>query len=720
MKTLIHSRLFQTAAFATALVITGSVTPNSVQAQNSVYENAILSYEPAGYWPLTETSGTTTTDLTGNNDGTYINCQLGQPGLPDSEGIGTNSSVYFSGDEAYVDIPGSGNLNIEGPVTVIQWIQAPVGGDTTFVTTLGHSDDSYRLDVVPQAHFACPAPDVVDETPLNDGKWHMLAGVFDGSTEYLYVDGYLAASVAETGFPFSDDDVWIGGAPDYGDRFFTGNICQVAIIPSALEASDILGLLYSLETPPQISISPSAPSIYAGSNLKLTTTVLGNPALSYQWFEEVAGVTNLIPEATNSTYTVENTPLSDDGAVFGVIATNDYGTNSVSVTLAVANGPAYIAQDLSPVTAEALVGTPITYTIGAAGTMPLYYQWTVNGTTIAGATASTLTTAAVAGNNNLQVTVTNAETGGSPAISSVAAVTGVTTPISVSFGTENWTLNSDGFGSVPSFLSTNDLELTDGGGSEASSAFYNLAEYVAAFTASFTYTAQDAGADGTCFIIQNSTLGVGSLGAAGGSLGFAGAIPDITNSVALEIDLYSFVGIGVGSNGNTFATDSILYGPTGGIFVNSGDPITFDLAYTNSVLYVNMTDQSTATTYSTNYDIGPMTTILGGTDLAYIGFSGGTGGLASIQDVTDFVFQPILQTTPPTPPTLSGLLTDGHLQLSWATNSVGFTVQSTTSLTPPVEWTSVSGSPTLSGSAYLQTVTNATSPASFFRLIHTQ
>ena len=629
--------------------------------------------------------------------------------------------MYFSGDDAYVDIPGSGNLNIEGPITVIQWIQAPVGGDTTFVTTLGHSDNSYRLDVVPQAHFACPSPDVVDETPLNDGKWHMLAGVFDGSTEYLYVDGYLAASVTESGFPFSDDDLWIGGAPDYGNRFFTGNICQVAIIPSALEPSDILGLLYSLESPPQVSISPSAPSIYAGSNLKLTTTVLGNPALSYQWFEEVAGVTNPIPDATNRTYTVENTPLSDDGAVFGVIATNDYGTNSASVTLAVANGPAYVAQDISPLTAEALVGTPITYTIGAAGTMPLYYQWTVNGTTVAGATVSTFTTAAVTGNNNIQVTVTNAETGGSPAISSVAAVTGVTTPISLGFGTgDNWTLNTDGFGSVPSFPNPDDLELTDGGGSEASSAFYNLAEYAAGFTASFTYTAQDAQADGTCFIIQNSTLGVGALGAAGGSLGFAGAIPDITNSVALEIDLYSFVGIGIGTNGNTFATDSILYGPTGGIYVNSGDPITFDLAYTNSILYVNMTDESTAVTYSTNYDIGPMTAILGGTDLAYIGFSGGTGGLASVQDVTNFVFQPILPTTrtPPTAPTLSGLLTAGNLQLSWATNSAGFTVQSTMSLIPPVEWTSVSGSPTLNGSAYVQTVTNAASP-SFFRLVYT-
>jgi hypothetical protein len=111
----------------------------------SPYQSAVLAYKPVAYWPLNETNGTTAFDYAGTNNGTYIGgYTLGEPGLPDTVGIGSNTSVAFDGTTGYVDVP-VGRLNILGPLTLIEWVQT--SGESDFATSLGHSDNGYRFDV---------------------------------------------------------------------------------------------------------------------------------------------------------------------------------------------------------------------------------------------------------------------------------------------------------------------------------------------------------------------------------------------------------------------------------------------------------------------------------------------------------------------------------------------------------------------------------------------
>ena len=83
-----------------------------------------------------------------------------------------------------------------------------------------------------------------------------------------------------------------------------------------------------------------------------------------------------------------------------------------------------------------------------------------------------------------------------------------------------WTVNTNNFNSG-AFPSTNVLQLTDGGGGENRSAFYNTpVAYAGGFTASFTYTPSytaggDNPADGAAFILQNDPRGAAALGAGG-------------------------------------------------------------------------------------------------------------------------------------------------------------------------------------------------------------
>src|SRR5262249_35784938 len=93
------------------------------------------------------------------------------------------------------------------------------------------------------------------------------------------------------------------------------------------------------------------------------------------------------------------------------------------------------------------------------------------------------------------------------------------------------------------------LRLTDGGASEASSAFFNTLVNVQSFTNDFSFQLTNPGADGFTFTIQGNSPT--ALGAGGGSLGYGSdaTTPGIGKSVAVKFDLYNNLGEGNNSTG---------------------------------------------------------------------------------------------------------------------------------------------------------------------------
>jgi hypothetical protein len=679
----------------------------------SAYETAVFAYNPVAYWPLNETAGNVAFDYASTNDGTYMGTYtLGQTG-PSTPGIGTNNAVTFDGSSGYVDIP-TNNLNITGPVTVIAWVQATNAHN--FMTAIGHSDSSYRVSVVNGSpRFADAGPDVTTSVMTDDGNWHQLVGVYDGTTQYLYVDGHLAGSATGSAPAGSTDHVTIGAAPDYlGGRNFEGNLAQIAIIPSALSAAQVLSLFDVLGTAPVInSIAPATPTVYVGESITLNASLSGSLATKLQWYYiDNNSISNNIAGATNLSYTISNATVAQNGYTYGINVSNPYGSTTASVPLSVLDAPAGAISDLSPATAEAYAGAPVTYSIDAIGSLPIYYQWTLDGATVTGATNRSFTFAASCGSHTIQVTYSNLLSAGNPVTSAQVALQVDSYPTNITFNTNGtgWLLNAGpkNPGTLPA-ITTNQLELTDNGGSEASSAFYTIPQYVGDFTASFTYTG-NGGADGTAFILQNYSQGATSLGGGGGALGY-GPINNnegaITNSIALEFNLYSpaGVGMGVGTNGSTG-----IYGLTGPVNIGLGDPINVVVNFANGNMAVSLTDASTKVTFSTNYVFGSLLPSLGG-NLAYIGFAGGDGGSTSVQTISNFQFHSII-----TPASLSvSPVTNNAVVISWPATSPSYSLETSPSLTNPA-W--VPGpSATVSGNTASVTVkVNGTSQA-FFRLL---
>jgi hypothetical protein len=187
-------------------------------------------------------------------------------------------------------------------------------------------------------------------------------------------------------------------------------------------------------------------------------------------------------------------------------------------------------------------------------------------------------------------------------------------------------------------ITNNLLTLTDGGMSEARSAFFDLPQPITNFTVSFTYQATDgASADGIAFVLQDSSAGAIALGGLGGGLGYSG----ITPSAAVEFNLYTgspgATGIAFATNGLTAINGGAPYATPGLVNLASQHPINVNLAYSAGTLALTLTDAVAGVSFATNFTVN-LPGILGG-PTAYVGFTGGTGVYVARQQITNFAFQ---------------------------------------------------------------------------------
>ena len=160
----------------------------------------------------------------------------------------------------------------------------------------------------------------------------------------------------------------------------------------------------TVNVPPTITLQPVTMTVNAGATATFGVAATGTAPLSYQWYRSGAA----IPGARASSYTTAETSGTDNGAVFTVTVSNVAGTvTSAAATLNVHVGPTITLQ---PVSQTVNAGQTATFSVAVTGTHPMTYQWYLDGTTIAGATANFYTTPAVSGTNSgaaYTVTVTN-------------------------------------------------------------------------------------------------------------------------------------------------------------------------------------------------------------------------------------------------------------------------------------------------------------------------
>ncbi len=223
------------------------------------------------------------------------------------------------------------------------------------------------------------------------------------------------------------------------------------------------------------------------------------------------------------------------------------------------------------------------------------------------------------------------------------------------------------------------LQLTDGGGSEAASAYYVSPVDVTGFSSQFTFqiSAGDGTADGFTFVLQNA--GLTAIGAGGGGLGYGDGTGPINHSIAIKFDLYDNSGEGPDSTGlytngaAPYNVGAIDLTPTG-INLHSGDIFQANLTYDGKTLTEVIKDTQTNATATESYTVNIPSVIGSGT--AYAGFTGGTGGLTATQDVLTWTYSPTAAVSPNAPSGLGATAASAtSVNLNWtnnATNQTGY------------------------------------------------
>jgi hypothetical protein len=350
-----------------------------------------------------------------------------------------------------------------------------------------------------------------------------------------------------------------------------------------------------------------------------------------------------------------------------------------------------------PGAAQVPAGFPLNLTVYPLGSAPMSYQWFFNGTNLAdnvrvnGSQTGSLTISpAFPGDvGQYQMVVSNSL---GSATSAVCSVTVGRASLSNAAG---WFTNGH-----PATIANGSLKLTDGSGSEVSSAFLNCPQYIGAFTASYTY--QDVGsggADGCAFVLQNAPNGAAALGGGGGGLGYSAVTP----SVAVEFNIYSAntVGMAVRPNGAT----GTPYGGTGSVNLAGGHPIGVTISYNGTVLSTTLTDAVSHVSFVTNTSLNIPSVL--GTNTAYVGLTGADGGTASTQVVSNFQFASEV--------TLSGVPAGTNaVALSWPNSAGGLVLQQAQSVVSP--WASATNTAVVNSNGMNQAVFQPQNANSFYRL----
>src|SRR3954452_3738736 len=211
----------------------------------------------AGWWPMYEGSGQVVHDLSGHgNNGT-----LGStPGADANDptwirGLMFGSALRFDGND-FVRIPDSPALSPQN-LTVSSWVRAAQspgtnryiigkGADTCNAASYGlytTYSGGLRFYVWNGREISSG---LADPAQVFNGKWHHIAGTWDGSSAKLFIDGKLVpggstvdnAGPIDYGLPTSGD-VGVGDYLGTCDLFYTGDVDDLAIFNQALPVDRI-------------------------------------------------------------------------------------------------------------------------------------------------------------------------------------------------------------------------------------------------------------------------------------------------------------------------------------------------------------------------------------------------------------------------------------------------------------------------------------------------
>jgi len=199
----------------------------------------------------------------------------------------------------------------------------------------------------------------------------------------------------------------------------TGNYSVVVTNVVGAVTSSVASL--TLLVGPAITVQPTNQTVLQSSNAAFSITATGTAPLNYQWW---FNGTNLLAGATTNLLTLTNVQTTNAGNYSVVITNLAGGVTSAVASLTVLVPVSITAQ---PTNLAVKQGSNAVFSVTAAGTTPLAYQWWFNGTNrLTASTNTSLTVTNVQATNigNYTVVVTNMVGGVTSSVASLTLLVG--------------------------------------------------------------------------------------------------------------------------------------------------------------------------------------------------------------------------------------------------------------------------------------------------------
>jgi hypothetical protein len=311
--------------FTTGLELALGTDPQSSASQPPpIYANL------RAWWKLDDASGSTADDHTGRpQDGTVSGASwtagisgtaLNFDGVDDGVLVGSSTAVTGSGNltlAAWVKIdPGS------ALATVIQQREAGASGHQGQYVLNVNASGTVNFFIYNNSTYQF---DLTTGGTVNDGQWHYLAAVREGTSGRIYIDGVQAASGTGTVQALVSHPVAIGYDHRDNNKRFTGLIDEVRIYERALSAAEIDSL--------HGTFVPNRAPAFTGDPLAKS------PATEDSGYSDSLAADASDPDFGDSlTFTKLGGPawlsISSTGSLGGTPSNDDVGSNSFSVRVA--------------------------------------------------------------------------------------------------------------------------------------------------------------------------------------------------------------------------------------------------------------------------------------------------------------------------------------------------------------------------------------------------
>ena len=206
---------------------------------------------------------------------------------------GGHDALMFDGIDDYVEVENESIFDITNQITVSAWIK--VNAFTKSYQAIATKGDSawriQRWSSTNRIEFACtglshsiPHGSLIGNINVNDGQWHHVAGVYDGTRIYLYIDGVQDVNTLTSGsIKTNDYKVMIGENAQQRNRYWNGLIDDVRVYNRALDPSEIVALPNDSSLIGHWKLDEANPNVIVTAAPTKTAILIGPQGAEQRW-----------------------------------------------------------------------------------------------------------------------------------------------------------------------------------------------------------------------------------------------------------------------------------------------------------------------------------------------------------------------------------------------------------------------------------------------------